>query len=125
MTSAAPLVMIVDDDPDIREAMADFLDLEGYRVVAATNGAEALTLLRGPRELPCVILLDLMMPVMTGEDVLDALEQDRELSGVPVVVVTASPRPLNHRVPVLLKPIQPELLLAEVSRHCPHAVAVG
>lgn len=125
MTSAAPLVMIVDDDPDIREAMTDFLSLEGYRIVTASNGAEAMNRLRGERVRPCLMLLDLMMPVMSGEDVLDALEQDQELVGIPVVVVTASPRALKQQAQVLLKPIRPEVLLEVVKSHCPVATTSG
>src|SRR5437764_280073 len=65
--SCERVVLVVDDDPGIREALADLLGEEGYRVVTAMNGVEALDKLREPSQArPCVILLDLMMPFMNG-----------------------------------------------------------
>lgn len=59
-------VLIVDDDADIRETLSDFLQDEGYDVAAVGDGAQALAFLRSGVALPCLILLDLMMPVMDG-----------------------------------------------------------
>lgn len=80
--------MIVEDDVDIRELFADVLEAGGYRVVQAGNGREALDLLRAGAA-PALILLDLMMPVMSGAELLDILRHDPELARVPVVIVSA------------------------------------
>lgn len=86
MSSAS--VLVVEDDLDIRESIAEALDDEGFRVAAAANGLEALTYLRGAAELPAVILLDLMMPVMSGFELVAELRGDARLSRIPVVVLS-------------------------------------
>jgi CheY-like chemotaxis protein len=80
--------MVVEDDVDIRQLFADVLEAKGYRVLQAGNGSEALDLLRAGVA-PALILLDLMMPVMSGAELLQILQQDPELARVPVVVVSA------------------------------------
>jgi two-component system response regulator MprA len=82
-------VLIVEDDRDIRECIADALEVEGYSVALAGNGREALEKLRaGVR--PELILLDLLMPVMSGWEFRHEQLADPLLSGIPVVVVSAS-----------------------------------
>ncbi len=85
----AKVVMIIDDDADVREALTDVLEDEGYRPIGARHCADALAQLRngGPR--PSVILLDLMMPVMDGFGFREAQRDDPALSSIPVVVLTA------------------------------------
>jgi len=80
--------MVVEDDTDIRSALVSILRSESYRVVSACDGREALDLLRGGAR-PDVILLDLMMPVMTGADFRVAQLADPALAHIPVVVLTA------------------------------------
>ncbi len=106
-------VLVVDDDEAIREVVAEVLRDEGYRVTCAENGAQALTELRkdGP---PDLMLLDLMMPVLSGWEVLEELEADERLSCIPVVVVSAMAGPGMHEY--LVKPIDLERLLATVER---------
>jgi CheY-like chemotaxis protein len=82
-------VMIVEDDPDTREMLERFLQLEGFDVRTAANGQLALDALQTDSAL-CVILLDLMMPVMNGWQFRQAQGKDPKLSGIPVVVVTAA-----------------------------------
>jgi CheY-like chemotaxis protein len=82
-------VLVVDDDDGIREALAMALSDEGRRVSCACNGEEALARLRSGDPLPCLILLDLMMPVMNGQDFRAAQLKDENLSGIPVVLMTA------------------------------------
>ena len=79
--------MVVEDDPDVREVLTEFLRDDGYDVVAAANGLEALDLLRreGP---PSLILLDLTMPVFSGADFRARQMADPRLSEIPVVVLT-------------------------------------
>lgn len=82
-------VLVVDDDEDLRQAVSSVLSEEGYQVLEAANGAEALSRLHsGP--IPDVILLDLMMPVMNGAQFRIAQTSDPSLAEVPVVVMTAA-----------------------------------
>ena len=83
-------ILVVEDDFFIRDMLVELLEEEGYTVQGASNGAEALQLLSSSAELPALILLDLMMPVMDGR--LFRLEQQRDprIEAIPVVVLTAS-----------------------------------
>lgn len=82
-------VMVVEDEQDIREALAEALSYEGYDVSIAANGREALRQL-GDGPLPDVILLDLVMPEMSGWEFRQVQVHDPALAGIPVVVVSAS-----------------------------------
>nr|WP_246357267.1 response regulator [Pyxidicoccus fallax] len=112
--------MVVDDDPDIREAVQDILSFEGYSVVQADNGREALELLnRQPPVRPCIILLDLMMPVMDGEEFVGHLQKQAELAALPVILVTASGRGTFPGIKAIIKkPFEMDELLAAVAAHC-------
>jgi len=81
-------VLIVEDDADLREMMAQLLTLEGFRTAAVANGREALQYL-GDGDKPEVILLDLMMPIMDGWEFRRRQQADPELSRVPVIVLSA------------------------------------
>jgi two-component system chemotaxis response regulator CheY len=114
-------VLLVEDDEDIRESLNEALAWEGYHVVAASNGREALDRLRNmPR--PFIILLDLMMPVMNGWDFADALQADEMLATIPVVVVSAFSDEADIKkirsTGVISKPVDLDLLLRLVKRHC-------
>ncbi len=82
-------VLVVDDDADIRCALVSALEEQGYRAISASNGVEALEVLRILPTPPSVILLDLMMPVMNGWQFCAQQRQDPLLSKIPVVVVSA------------------------------------
>ena len=82
-------ILIVDDDKDVRSALAEMLEGEGYTVAGAPNGHEALQLMRGGLH-PAVILLDLMMPGMDGWDFRSEQERDPAFARVPVVIVSAA-----------------------------------
>jgi two-component system, OmpR family, response regulator CpxR len=106
-------VLVVDDDEAIRQVIAEVLRDEGYDVVCAANGVQALHELH-KQDHPDVMLLDLMMPVMSGWEVLEELQASDELSRIPVVVVSAMSAP---GVPEhLSKPIDIEDLLTTVAR---------
>lgn len=115
-------VMIVDDDDDIREALTMILEDEGFRITSFGNGLEALTYLRNSPP-PCMILLDLMMPVMDGWAFRTAQLQDPALAGIPVVVISAfsnMPR-MTANLDVseyLQKPIDIDTLITMVERYC-------
>lgn len=89
--SLSPLVLVVDDDADILEAISDILLADGYRVLRARNGLEALDCVR--TEWPAVILLDLMMPVMDGPSFAHALREGYGDHGIPVIVISADGNP--------------------------------
>jgi CheY-like chemotaxis protein len=116
-------VMIVDDDPDVRESIAEVLEDSGYRPISAGNGREAMELLRAAVAKPCAILLDMMMPVMDGWQFRAQQQEDPELSSIPVVVVTAH-ADISEVVAqldvaaALKKPLQLDALLQTVSRFC-------
>jgi CheY-like chemotaxis protein len=111
-------VMVVEDDADTRELIAEVLRDEGYSVVTAANGAEALAALRSDVPLPSLIVLDLMMPVMNGWKFLDERLSDATLSRIPVLVLSADPtRQLatsRGAVAVVSKPFDLPRLLKQV-----------
>ena len=93
------------------------LEAEGYVVLTAENGEEALGVLA--RGQPCVVLLDLMMPVMNGWDFMSAMKEDRRLEDIPVVVCSAyTERPAKGARRVLKKPLDVNKLLAAVAEYC-------
>ncbi|WP_434425030.1 response regulator [Nannocystis pusilla] len=115
----ASTVLVVDDEAVVQELMARFLAREGYRVIGARSGAEALRLAREVS--PDVITLDVIMPGMDGWAVLTALKRDPELAEVPVVVMTiVSDRDVGFSLGAsdyLLKPIDRDRLLATLARY--------
>ena len=82
-----PCVLIVEDDDDSREMLELLLASNEYETMSARNGQEALAQMRQRR--PCLVLLDLQMPVMTGWEFRERQLEDPELADVPVVCVTA------------------------------------
>ncbi len=86
-----PLVLVVDDDPDILDAICAILEGEGYRVARARHGGEALD--RVAEERPTLILLDLMMPVMDGISFAMHLRSREAESAAPIVVISADGNP--------------------------------
>ena len=82
-------ILLVEDDRDIRESLVDALSDEGHEVSAAIDGIDALAQLRNGHAAPDLILLDLMMPRMSGEQFCEELKQVPAWSAIPVVVITA------------------------------------
>ena len=112
-------VLVVDDDPDIRETLRFVLEDAGYPVYSAENGKEALSILSSVARLPGLILLDLMMPVMSGDEMLKALKSVHALAEIPVTIVTASGAPMPPLASGLLKkPVDLDVLLRIVERSC-------
>src|SRR5436853_5733359 len=82
-------VLIVEDDVDLREMMAELLTLEGFAAAAVANGREALEYLHQGYDKPDVILLDLMMPVMDGWEFRRRMQSDPAIANLPVIVLSA------------------------------------
>lgn len=115
-----PTVFIVEDDVDTREMIGRFLELEGFAVESAANGLQALERLdAGTRA--CVILLDLMMPVMDGWEFRRRQTSDAQLAGIPVIVFSAAGRDRLQQIDAneyLAKPVDLDELLQRVTRYC-------
>jgi CheY-like chemotaxis protein len=110
-------VLIVDDDEGIRESLEDILRDRGYEVASAANGKDALAFVRAAARKPAVVLLDLMMPVMDGWQVLEALEREALVPRERVVVITAQ---RDARIPdgveTIKKPMSAASVIAAIER---------
>jgi CheY-like chemotaxis protein len=107
-------VLVVDDEADIRESLRDALGDEGYSVVVASNGKEALQILPELKR-PCAIILDVIMPVMSGTELYEALQATPALADIPVLMSTSDPSRAPSRVPVMKKPINLDRLLTALA----------
>jgi CheY-like chemotaxis protein len=119
-------ILVIEDNEDIRDIVAESLEVAGYGVWVAANGAIAIGALRESNDLPCLILLDLMMPVMDGAQFLQEMRKDPRLSELPVVVVTADDSAITKAAALgthggLRKPIRLNDLLSTVSKYCQHS----
>jgi len=115
------LVLIVEDHPPTREALSSLLDSEGYRVLQAGDGLEALELIHDIDESPSVVPLDLAMPVMDGREFLKTREQDLTLSRIPVVVLSGNAQDgqvMEGAQACLRKPASADSLLRLLSHLC-------
>lgn len=116
-------ILIVEDDDALRDSMKELLELEGFVVRTAENGAEALALVENA-EPPCLILLDLMMPVMDGWQFMHALgeRQDAVLADVPIAVVSAAADVARARERfgcyALRKPVDANDLIELAQKYC-------
>jgi two-component system, cell cycle sensor histidine kinase and response regulator CckA len=114
----AARILLIEDDPDVRETMADILDWEGFRVERAANGRDALERLRSDGPLPDAILLDLMMPVMNGWQFRVEQRKDLALCQIPVIALSADHSPRAQAVDAdafLQKPVESDVLVRTVS----------
>lgn len=119
MTSDKPLVVIVEDEPDTAEMFAELLRLEGFQVKKAYGGTAAIDLVS--KEKPYAVLLDLMMPDVSGLEVLGYIRRDPRLENIPVIVVSGRPMPeeiqedLDSSATVyVMKPIGVEALMKAI-----------
>jgi CheY-like chemotaxis protein len=114
-------VLIVEDDTDSRVMLATILTMQGYETVTSPNGLEGLAVAR--QHPPCLILLDLMMPVMNGEEFRHEQLQDPHLKDIPVIFITArydaqATAARLHASGCIAKPLNVRQVLAEVAAHC-------
>jgi CheY-like chemotaxis protein len=122
MTSSTGTIMIVDDDPDIRELMKIFLEGDGYHVDLAADGIDALEQLRAGSH-PALILLDLMMPRMDGEQFMKEIRGTR-YAQIPIVVISGHSAVRSktrefEAASFLMKPVEFNELLKAVRRFAP------
>jgi CheY-like chemotaxis protein len=116
MSAHAKRILVVDDDAQIRSALTEMLDDEGYASLSASNGAEALSLLRSHHSIG-LVLLDLMMPVMNGHEFLAEQRRDPALADIPVVAISADIGGLRQKLQataVLSKPFSCAQLLSKI-----------
>jgi two-component system chemotaxis response regulator CheY len=116
-------VLVVEDDIDIREALAEVIEDRNYHAVRADNGEVALQKLRASGTVPCVILLDMMMPVMDGREFLTLQQNDEALKAIPVVLLSAHADAARAAAQLktagfLKKPIDLRELLRTIDRFC-------
>ena len=116
-------ILLIEDEPDLRETLRELLELVGFKVETAANGREGLRKLESAGN-PCLILLDLMMPVMNGWQFLEALRKD-PLPGrasIPVLVVSAAldmqDIQSQYGCRSLRKPVDIDKLINLASEHC-------
>jgi CheY-like chemotaxis protein len=109
-------VLVVDDEADIRETLREAVEMAGCTALLAKDGRDALRVLGQHR--PCLIILDLIMPIMTGEELLDAMRLQPELAQLPVLISTSAPRRAPAGVPVLPKPIDLRAFWAWIRQNC-------
>ena len=127
MTISAGNVLVVEDDPDAREMLTALLATRGFYAVGAEDGLEALHLLRTMRrrapDAPCLVLLDLSMPRMSGNEFRRAQLADPTVANVPIVILSAA-ADLEQRADAmgaaarLAKPLDCDVLMDVVKRYC-------
>ncbi len=112
-------VLIVEDCEDLRELEASLLESSGYIVNCASNGKEALELLE-KIDRPCLVLLDLMMPVMNGHQFLNEVKNNQKLAPIPILIVSAvaDQKDTSGAVDFVKKPFDVNHLLGKVSQYC-------
>jgi CheY-like chemotaxis protein len=110
------VVLIVEDEAESRETLRELLELEGYRVETASDGKAALAVLETVD--PCVVLLDLFMPVMDGWQVIDRLRADGRLGRMNVFVITSAGHRAPSDLPVLQKPLNIDKLISTIEAVC-------
>lgn len=113
-------VLVVEDTEDLRELFVEVLQREGYRVHGAENGQAALDVLRTIVDEPCLVLLDMMMPIMDGQMFLNAIHEMHRAAALPIVVVSAAvgTKGVLGAAGFVKKPVAPEVLIALVRDYC-------
>jgi CheY-like chemotaxis protein len=109
-------ILVVDDNAQISQALSELLQIEGFTVLSAQNGLDALNKMRAADRIS-LVLLDLWMPIMDGWEVVRRKASDPGIAEIPVVVVSAVPQDsLDGVEAILKKPVSPHHLLEMVRR---------
>jgi CheY-like chemotaxis protein len=110
-------LLIVDDETATRDTLQDVFEDEGYTVAVASDGREAMDLL--PKlESVCLVILDLVMPRMTGEELVEAMRGDPRFASVPVLVITSDPSRAPAGLTTFRKPLKLDVLIETVGKYC-------
>ena len=120
MTNHKELVVVVEDEEEARDSLIQILEGEGFRALGFANGAEALGHLKHS-EKPCLILLDIRMPIMDGPQFRSALLLDPGLAEIPVVIITALEEAAAaglSAVEVFTKPVNVDALVSVIRQRC-------
>jgi two-component system, sensor histidine kinase and response regulator len=110
-------VLIVDDEADIRDSLQEFFEDQGFAVATAADGLQALDLL-DREKVPCIVVLDLLMPELDGNEVYDRMQKNPRLASVPVIVSTSDPSRAPSGALIMKKPVNLDRLLRVVRQHC-------
>jgi CheY-like chemotaxis protein len=112
-------ILVVEDDIDIRSALVQILRMEGHTTAEAANGKEALEYIRNNPK-PCMVLLDMMMPIMTGRQFLDVFKNEPDSSSVPVVIISAVADRIDTSgaKEFIRKPLEVSKLLEVIAKYC-------
>jgi CheY-like chemotaxis protein len=108
-----PHVLVVEDDHDFRAELEQLLEADGFEVRSASNGAEAIDLLESGSK-PRMLILDLLMPGIVGQELLDYLQSRDDLRKIPVVIISGAPDLAPTGYPVFKKPLDVNALRAYV-----------
>jgi len=116
-------VLVIEDDELIRDSLVEYLGDQGYQAMGAVDGLDALAKLRGGEPLPCVMVLDLMMPNMDGRSFREEQRRDATLAAIPVIVLSAYRDVAKNAADLavedyLAKPLKLQVLLELVKKHC-------
>lgn|SRR5689334_5745401 len=110
-------ILVVEDDRELGTTLADVLRDQGFDVDLVVNGAEAIELLE-TSDLPCVVLVDLLMPGIVGQELLEYLRSDERFAAIPVAIVSGSPQLAPDGYRVFPKPLHLRPLLDFVRQGC-------
>lgn len=116
MVKPQSVVLVVEDEDESRDTLRELLELEGYTVETAPNGKAALAILDTLD--PCVVLLDLFMPVMDGWQVIDRLRADGRLGRMNVLIITSAEHRAPADLPVFQKPLKLDKLISKIATVC-------
>jgi DNA-binding response OmpR family regulator len=115
------VVLVVEDEDQAREFLTEILAFEGFKALGFANGAEALAYMETAPTKPCLIVLDILMPVMNGRQLRAEMLKNKELAEIPVIVITAlDPSEVRDlkAIRVIAKPINVDLLISAVRAAC-------
>ena len=115
-------VLVVEDDPEINQLIGAYVEFAGFRYIAATDGAEALSQVRDHP--PCAVILDLMLPELSGWEICRRLKNDPDTCGIPIIILTALDNDDSRQegvrcgaVEYLTKPFNPDEFLEVLSKY--------
>jgi CheY-like chemotaxis protein len=118
VVSERSTVLVVEDEEESRETLRELLELEGYRVLTAVNGQEALDALSASGDEICIVLLDLFMPVLDGWQVVETLRADGRLDSTKIVIITSAAYRAPSGLPVFEKPLDLDKVMSAVQQLC-------